>query len=134
MADLIFHNKTLLERVNGIVHPMVKEYVMEEVRKVLTESPDRLIVIEAALLLEDNYDLICDEIWYVYAEEEIRIKRLKEDRQYSDDKIKSIMNSQINQEEYKNRCQRILYNNLDAESVDSEEKLIVQIRQALRHE
>ena len=43
-------------------------------------------VLEAALLLEDHYDEICHELWYIYTEESVRRIRLKESRGYSDEK------------------------------------------------
>lgn len=35
-----------------------------------------LLVLEAALLIEEHYDEICDELWYIYTREEIREARL----------------------------------------------------------
>ena len=51
--------------------------------------------LEAALLIEEKYDEICDELWYVYAEEGVRRERLKRSRQYSDEKIRDMMASQL---------------------------------------
>ena len=45
------------------------------------------IFVEAALLLDDHYNVFCDETWYIYADEDSRRKRLKESRGYSDEKI-----------------------------------------------
>ncbi len=36
-----------------------------------------LLVLEAALLIEEHYDEICDELWYIYTTEENRRARLK---------------------------------------------------------
>ena len=43
-----------------------------------------LLVLEAALLIEEHYDEICDELWYIYTTEENRRARLKASRGYSD--------------------------------------------------
>ena len=34
------------------------------------------IFVEAALLLDDHYNVFCDETWYIYADEDSRRKRL----------------------------------------------------------
>ena len=50
-----------IERLNAIVHPEVKQAVITKIRQE-KERGSRLFVIEAALLLEDHYDEICDEL------------------------------------------------------------------------
>ena len=35
-----------------------------------------MLVLEAALLIEEGYGEICDELWYIYASEEVRRKDL----------------------------------------------------------
>lgn len=68
----------------------------------------KLFVIEAALLIEDGYTEICDEIWYVYAEESVRVKRLMESRGYSLDKCRAVMQNQSEEAYYrKNTSARI---------------------------
>ena len=32
----------------------------------------KILVLEAALLIEEHYDEICDELWYIYTREDIR--------------------------------------------------------------
>ena len=55
--------------------------------------------LEAALLLEEGYDRLCDEIWYVFADEETRRKRLSE-RGYSTEKIDGIIDLQLKKEDF----------------------------------
>ena len=50
-----------------------------------------LFVIEAALLIEDHYERICDELWYVRTGEEIRRKRLMASRGYTAEKAGEII-------------------------------------------
>ena len=67
-------------------------------------------ILEAALLIEEGYDEILDELWYVYVPEDIRRSRLKESRGYSDEKIDDIFASQLSEEEFKNNCRRMIDN------------------------
>ncbi len=64
-----------------------------------------MLVLEAALLIEEGYGEICDELWYIYASEEVRRKRLKSSRGYSDEKIDSIFASQLKEAEYRKALQ-----------------------------
>ena len=65
---------------------------------------------EAALLLEDNYDLICDEVWYIFTTEEVRRKRLKESRGYTDEYISNIIKKQLSEEVFREKCQVVIDN------------------------
>ena len=55
---------------------------------------------EAALLIEEKYDEICDELWYIYADEEVRKERLIEGRGYSEKKVREIMANQLSEDEF----------------------------------
>lgn len=97
-AGLVFQDSSLLSRLNAIVHPAVKQRVRE---LIAGEAQRSLIVIEAALLLEDHYDEICDEIWYIYADEETRRARLKMSRGYSDERIDRMFANQRSDESFR---------------------------------
>ena len=47
---------------------------------------------------------IVDEMWYIYAREEVRRNRLKASRNYSDEKIDAIMKAQLTEEGFRRNC------------------------------
>ncbi|MED9966998.1 MAG: dephospho-CoA kinase [Blautia sp.] len=97
VSDVVFSHPDLLEKLNGIIHPAVKRYILEQI-KCKKQEKCAVCVVEAALLLEENYQEFCDEVWYVYTEKEIRIRRLMESRGYSREKAESIIRSQASEE------------------------------------
>ncbi len=111
LAEIIFADDEKRERLNSIVHPAVKEYILKEVEKERRSGSTDYVVLEAALLIEDGYDKICDELWYVYVTEENRRKRLIENRGYSDEKIAQMFAAQLPEGEYRRHCQVIIDNN-----------------------
>ena len=113
MAEKIFADDCLLSQVNGIIHPAVRVYILQEVEKERSLGRVDFFFLEAALLIEEGYDRIVDELWYVYADEEVRRKRLKESRGYSDAKIDHIFHSQLPEEEFRRHCRRVIENNGD---------------------
>ncbi|MCR5419994.1 MAG: dephospho-CoA kinase [Lachnospiraceae bacterium] len=115
MAAIIFKedNRELLGKVNAIIHPRVKEYILSLIEEKRKEGRIDYFFIEAALLIEDGYKSICQELWYIYASEDVRISRLKESRGYSDKKIREIMNSQCDEETFRKYCDRVIDNNSD---------------------
>ncbi len=125
LSEVVFADPAKLKRLNGIIHPMVKEYIRGEISCLSLEDPLRIIVVEAALLIEDHYDEICDEIWYVYADESVRRERLKRERRYSDEKISAIMNNQLSDEAFRAKCQRVIENG------KSKEETLKQLKKAM---
>lgn len=113
MAALIFSDTCLLKQVNDIIHPEVKRYIIERIATLRKEGDVDFFFLEAALLIEDNYSEILDEIWYIYASEDTRRNRLKISRNYSDEKIDSIMKNQLSEEEFRKHCQFVIDNDKD---------------------
>ena len=95
MSFQIFSNPALLNRVNDIVHPAVKTGVISKIEELKAEGEKDFFFLEAALLIECGYKEILDELWYIYADEDIRRKRLKSSRGYSDEKVDNILASQL---------------------------------------
>ena len=111
MAEVIFSDAAKREKLNDIVHPAVKTYVMERVKKEREKKELRVLVLEAALLIEEGYDSICDELWYIYTTEENREKRLMQNRGYSKEKVAQIFKSQLTEETYRKYCRVVIDNN-----------------------
>lgn len=110
MAEKIFSDQYLLQRVNEIIHPAVKEYIVMEMEAERNRKELDFFFVEAALLIEDHYDEILDELWYIYADEQLRKQRLKKSRCYSGEKIDSIMKKQLPDEVYRKHCRVVIDN------------------------
>lgn len=113
MADKIFGDRQMLDKVNAIVHPAVKDFLLEQLEKAKKSENVELFFVEAALLIETGYGQIVDEMWYIYAEESVRKKRLKESRGYSDEKIMLIMENQLSEEAFRRACDFVIDNSGD---------------------
>ena len=113
LAKVIFSDGNRRARMNGIVHPAVKAYVIAEAKRERQEGTLALLVLEAALLIEEHYDEICDELWYIYCEKEVRMERLRHNRGYSDKKIEQMLKNQLSDEEFESKCDFQLYNSED---------------------
>ena len=111
LADHVFNHKEALEKLNSMTHP----YVKDEIRKLIAEAEAsgecRFVALESAILLEFGYEDICDEFWYVYTKPEIRRQRMKETRNYSDEKVDSVMRNQQPDEVFFEQCSFVIKNN-----------------------
>lgn len=123
LSELIFCDAEALETINGIIHPLVWDFMRREAES----SPENLIVIEAAVF-DTAPEGLFDEIWYVYTTKENRILRLMESRGYSREKCESIIARQDSEEAYRRRCDRVIDNNGDAAGTEK------QLKEILCHE
>ena len=105
LGKVVFADEALLKELNKIIHPRVKSHIVSEIAKERAYHRTNYFVVEAALLIEDHYDVVCDELWYIHTEESVRAKRLKEAREYDDEKIASICANQKSPEEFRSACQ-----------------------------
>ena len=110
MADKIFARPKLLEQVNEIIHPVVREYLLERLERAKSAGETELFFVEAALLIECGYLALVDEMWYIYADEEIRRERLRRTRGYSEEKISQIMSRQLSEESFRKNCDFVIDN------------------------
>ena len=127
IAKIVFEDKEMLAKMNGIVHPAVKEYIKKAIKRE-EENETNIFIVEAALLIEDKYDEICDELWYIYTSEENRRARLKQSRGYSDEKISEMFESQLCENEYRRHCKVVIDNN------GTTEETIAQVRTIIENE
>ncbi|SFR96032.1 dephospho-CoA kinase [Anaeromicropila populeti] len=125
LAEIVFQNAELLKNLNAIIHPRVREYIEAQIAQVQSEGKADYIFIESAILLEAGYENICDEFWFVSVSDEIRRKRLKESRGYSDEKITHILQNQKNDSYFKTKCNVILDNNGESEKMLSVLKVLL---------
>ena len=112
LGSIVFSNRELLLKLNNIIHPAVKQYILDQVEE-KRQKGCTLFVMEAALLLEEHYDAICDDLWYIYVNDEVRRARLKADRGYSDEKITEILENQLEDGIFRERCRYVVENNGD---------------------
>lgn len=115
MAEIIFNDKTLLDGVNKIIHPEVKKYILGQIAYEKEKGESDYFFIEAALLIEEHYDRIADELWYIHSDASIREERLAKNRHYSAQKTAGIMKGQLSEEEFRKHCHKVISNNGDLE-------------------
>lgn len=100
LGQIVFRDKEKLQILNQIVHPEVKRWVQQDISEKKAEGVS-IYVIEAALMPDAGYDDICQEMWYIYTEESVRRIRLKASRDYSDEKITQMIQSQPSEEQFR---------------------------------
>lgn len=112
IAEEIFQSEKKKEALDEIIHPAVRSYILNTMEFAEREGR-KWFFLEAALLIEEDYGAVLDELWYIYAEEAVRRKRLAASRGYTQEKIDSIMANQLSEEEFRNACDFVIDNSGD---------------------
>lgn len=106
MAEIIFSDTFMLEKVNSIVHPVVRN----EFQSWSTKQTSAYVIQEAAIIFENKQASTFDRIILVTAPEKIRIDRVtKRDRLKANDVQKRI-NNQLSDEIKKKKSDYIIIN------------------------
>lgn len=91
LANLVFDSPALLEQMNALVHP----YVRNDYQQWLHAKGDmEYTIFEAAILIETGIHQEMDAVILVDAPESLRIKRVMDRDQRTADEIKSIISRQ----------------------------------------
>lgn len=127
LSELVFEDERLLAELDSITHPNV----LRELENIIAREKEReeyvAVLIESALVFESGIDSMCDEVWCVTAPVEVRKERLRSTRGYSDEKISSILDDQLADEEFISRSDRVILN----DGVKSAEQLVEEINDIL---
>lgn len=111
LGEIVFSDEGKRKILNEIVHPPVLDYVKKDIEKRKKEGR-KLYVLESALLAEAGQEL-CDKIWYIYTEENVRRIRLERSRGYTQEKITQMMASQLSVEQFRENCTDVIDNSGD---------------------
>lgn len=79
LGRIIFKDEDARDSLNNIIHPYVFKTIKSEIINLSRDKP--IIFVDIPLLFEEfqefeKYNIVFDEIWLVYLEEEIQINRL----------------------------------------------------------
>jgi len=113
LGNIVFKDSEKLKILNSIIHPEIKK----KISQVIEITPEKLLVLDAALLFEMGCDEFCDYITLVEAPEKQIIERLKKSRRWDEDKILSILKIQENLYQNKSKIDYIFFNNSDEEKL-----------------
>ena len=91
MAACVFHDRTLLDRLNAVIHPYVIETMLTASRS--TDAP--LIAWDVPLLFESGCDAFCACTVAVLCDESIRIARVTNRDHSTPEQVRARMRQQI---------------------------------------
>ncbi len=76
LGSIVFADAEKLAFLNRCTHAYIVKEIMAQIAKAKEDNVAKCIIIDAPLLVEAGLDAVCDGIWVVFAEEEMRVNRI----------------------------------------------------------
>jgi dephospho-CoA kinase len=95
LGPIVFADPEALKRLNSIVHPKMFTRMREMVQQLRGEGVRDPVLVEAAILIEANWQPLFDEIWLVVASRERVIERIERDRGLKPEQTEARIRAQL---------------------------------------
>ena len=109
LGNIVFGNNELLLKLNNIIHPAVELEVDRKIAE-FKKKKYNYIALETALLIKVGYNIKCDKIWFVYADRDVRLKRLYDNRGMNKEQAMKIFESQNSEKEFRSIADDVIDN------------------------
>jgi dephospho-CoA kinase len=94
LSALAFKDDASESRLNKIMHPLILENVRQRIEE-LKRKGVKIIVVEAALLIEAGWKPLVDQVWVTTAPESVIIERLGNQRGYTREQVLARLRNQM---------------------------------------
>jgi len=109
LGRIIFTNEKYRKTLESILHPLIREEIKKYFK--FLEQTEKVVFISVPLLFEAKFENLFDKIVLIYADDEIRIKRLIDRNDLNEEMAKNRLGLQISQDKKKPLVAHILFNN-----------------------
>lgn len=114
LGKLVFSNQDLKEKLEDIVHPLIRQEI-EIAFKVY--STEKYVFISVPLLFEVGWEPLFDKIMFIQADDELRLNRLMKRNGFSKEEALLRINSQQKQDSKVQKADYVITNNSSLESL-----------------
>ncbi|MFM2612286.1 dephospho-CoA kinase [Vibrio campbellii] len=133
LRERIFSNPEEKAWLNGLLHPMIREKMIEDLEQVTSDYA--LLVVP--LLVENKLDSLCDRVLVVDVDPQTQISRTVKRDNVSEDQAKAILASQASREQRLALADDVVKNNPDdpdllLQITDLHEKYLAMCKKNLR--
>ena len=99
LGGKVFGNPAELKKLTDIVWPAISAMASEEINENRAKYPDQLIVVEAAVLVEANWQGLSDEIWVTIVDPAIAIERASKRDNIEPSAVQARIDAQVSNKE-----------------------------------
>ena len=101
LGGKVFGDPERMQRLTDIVWPEIPRLAAEEIAGIQQREPDRVIVLEAAVLIEADWLDLADEVWSVMVPKKVAKARLMKRNNMTAEQAQARIDSQMSDDERK---------------------------------
>ena len=127
LGGIVFSDSSEMEKLNKLMHPIIHNLVEEKI-KLLSHQGVKVVVLEAAILIEANWQDLTDEIWLAKSNQEVVIERVQLRNNFTREEIIKRIQSQMSNDEREKHSDIVIDNNGTIEQLEEKVKTLWQSR------
>jgi dephospho-CoA kinase len=131
LRDVVFRDPQARRDLNGILHPLIRERMLEKAEFLERERPGRVIVFDIPLLYESRLTDWVEKVIVVYVPESVQIRRLMEREGIGEEEALRMIRAQMPIEEKKRMADCLIDN---SGSLEETERQVDHLWQCLTSE
>lgn len=109
LGQLIFSDSEKREKLNAILHPLIRSKILKQLDQLKKENHD-LIILDLPLLFESDYEDQVDQVMVVHIDKDLQVKRLMKRNKLSQREALQRIHSQMSLEEKMKKAQILIDN------------------------
>lgn len=130
LGDIVFGNQEKLALLNAATHPNVVAEVKKRLEEYRKDPKVGMVCLESALLLDTPLEGLCDAVWYIRADKDVRIKRLMKSRGYSEKHCTLVMEKQSGESLFLKKADKVIDNSKSIEDTKRQIALAIEERKS----
>jgi dephospho-CoA kinase len=113
LGPIVFSDPEALQKLNAITHGKIFSYIQGQIDYMRDKQATRVVVVEAAILLEAGWRSLVDQLWVVVAEIDVVIARLKTYKHFTEEQARARIAAQLSNAERIAQADQVIWNNTD---------------------
>ncbi len=111
LGPIVFKEPAKLTALTNAVWPATKQRIREMIADARAKGERKPIVVEAAILIEANWQSVFDEIWLITAAKDFVIARVERERGLKPEQTEARIKAQLSDEERRKHATIVIENN-----------------------
>jgi dephospho-CoA kinase len=132
LGKIVFASFAERKKLEALVFPWIERRIREEMAAVKKKEPGRLIVLDAAIMLEAGWSRECD--WFVFVDSpaDVRLGRLAQARGWTSEQVQAREAAQLPLDEKKQHADFVLENTGSVEELSRQLDTLLERTKASR--
>ena len=127
LGGKVFGNEAALRQLTDIVWPSIRAMAEKEIADAQRSAPERIVVLEAAVLIEADWLDLADQIWVTVVKPAVAIERACARDNLSEDAVRTRLDAQLSNDERGSYADHVIDNSSD------EAHLLAQVESLWAH-